>query len=87
MSFNLATGARQWYIIGCYLAPDDTSAIERVVAALRERPKGTALVVVGELNTEMEDSDKNRRVTKISAAMTEAGVEDMMAHFLPRRRR
>ena len=55
MSFELATGARQWYIIRCYLAPDDTSTIERVVAALRDRPKSTALVVAVGLNTDLED--------------------------------
>ena len=87
MSFAIVTGARRWYIIKCYLAPDDTSTIERVVAALRDRPKGTALVVVGDLNTDLEDSEKDRRGTEIVAAMTEAGVEDMTAHFLPRRRR
>ena len=27
MSFKLATGARRWYIIGCYLAPDNTLTI------------------------------------------------------------
>ena len=27
VSFQLATGERRWYIIGCYLAPDDTSTI------------------------------------------------------------
>ena len=27
VSFQLATGARRWYIIGCYLAPDDTLTI------------------------------------------------------------
>ena len=31
IGFQLATGARQWYIVGCYLVPDDTSTIERVV--------------------------------------------------------
>ena len=51
MSFEVATGARRWYIIGCYLAPDDNLTIERVVAALRDRPKGTVLVVAGGLNT------------------------------------
>ena len=24
VGFQLATGAQRWYIIGCYLAPDDT---------------------------------------------------------------
>ena len=40
MSFEVATGARRWYSIGCYLAPENTSTIECVVAALRDRPKG-----------------------------------------------
>ena len=55
MSFELATGARRWYIIGCYLAPDNTLTIESVIAALRDRPKGTALVVARDLNTALED--------------------------------
>ena len=65
-SFKLETGARRWYIIGCYLAPDDTSTIERVVDALRDRPKGTALVVVGDHNTDLEDSENDRRGTEIA---------------------
>ena len=40
IGFQLVTGARQWYIVGYYLAPNDTSTIERVVEALKERPKG-----------------------------------------------
>ena len=63
VSFEVATGAQRWYIIGCYLAPDNTSTIERVVAALRDKPKGTALVVAGGLNTDLEDSENNRRGT------------------------
>ena len=48
VSFQLATGARRWYIVGCYLAPDDTLTIESVVAALKERPRGSKLLVVGD---------------------------------------
>ena len=87
MSFKVATGARRWYIIRCYLAPDDTSTIERVVAALRDIPKGTALVVAGDLNTDLEDSESDRRGTEIATAMTAVEVEEMMAHFLPRKHR
>ena len=61
--------------------------IESVVAALKERPKGTALVVVGDLNTGMDDPENDRRGTEIAAGLTEAGLEDMTAHFLPRRRK
>ena len=87
MSFKVAAGARRWYIIGCYLAPDDTETIERVVTALGDRPKGTALVVAGDLNTDLEDLESNRRGTDIVAVMTAEGVEDMTANFLPRKRR
>ena len=42
--FQLAKGERQWYIVVCYLAPNNTSAIESVVAALKERPMGAKLL-------------------------------------------
>ena len=40
VGFHLVTEERQWYIIGYYLAPDDTSTIESVIAVLKERPPG-----------------------------------------------
>ena len=46
LSFEVATGARRWYIIGCYLAPNNAETIELVVTALGDRPRGTALIVV-----------------------------------------
>ena len=60
LRFQSATGARRWYIIGCYLSPEDTSTIERVVVALNERPKGTALVVAGDLDTALDDPENDR---------------------------
>ena len=47
VGFQLATGERCWYIVGCYLVPDDTSTIECVVAALKERPRSAKLLVAG----------------------------------------
>ena len=35
IGFQLATGARRWYILGCHLAPNETLTIEMVVKALR----------------------------------------------------
>ena len=63
VSFELAKGVRRWYIIGYYLAPDDTLMIECFVAVLKYRRKGTAVVVAGGLNTELEDPENNRRGT------------------------
>ena len=61
LSFEVATGGCRWYIIGCYLAPDDARTIERVVTALGDQPRGTALLVAGDLNTDLGATENNRR--------------------------
>ena len=83
----MVTGRRRCYIIGCYIALDDVRTIERVVTALGDQPRGTALVVAGDFNTDLGEMASDGRGTEIAAALTEAGVEDMTAHFLPRKRR
>ena len=84
VGFQLATGARWWYIIRCYLAPNDTSTINSVVAALRGRPRGAAMLVAGDLNTTLTEPEKYRKGTDIAAALTAEGLEDMATHFLLR---
>ena len=84
VGFQMSTGARRWYIIGCYLYPGDTSKIESVVATLKERPRGNALLVAVDLNTTLTDPENNRRGTEIAAALMEEGLKYMAAHFLPR---
>ena len=87
VGFQLAMGARRWYIIGCYLTPDNTSTIESVVVALKERPRGAVLLVAGDLNTMLTEPENDRRGTDIAAALTEGGLKGMAAHFLPRQRK
>ena len=40
VGFQLATGEQRWYIVGCYLAPDNTLTIESIFTALKEPPDG-----------------------------------------------
>ena len=87
IGFQLETGVWRWYIIGCYLAPDNTSTIESVVAALKERPRGAALLMAGDLNTTLTEQENDRRGTYIAAALTEEVLKDMATHFLPRQRK
>ena len=61
IGFHMVTGARQWYIVGCYLAPNNTSTIERVVEALKERPKGAKLLVAGYMNANLAEPEGDRR--------------------------
>ena len=83
VGFHLATGEWQWYIVGFYLAPDDTLTIDGVIAALNERPRGDKLLVEGDLNINMEEPEGYCREEEIVAALITAGLEDMLAHFLP----
>ena len=71
LSFEVAMGGRRWYIIGCYLAPNNAQTIERVVTAMGDQPRGTALLVAGDLNTDLGAMDNDRRGSEIAAALTE----------------
>ena len=73
--------------MGCYLAPNKTSTIERVVEALRERPEGAELLVAGDLNINFAEPEGNRREEDIAEALATEALEDMATHFLPRRSR
>ena len=59
--FQLETGEQRWYIVGCYLAPDDTSTIDIVLAALKERPQGDKLLLAGDLNVNLEEPEGDSR--------------------------
>ena len=71
----------------CYLAPDNTSTIERVVEALRERPKGAELLVAGDLNINIADPEGDRREEDTETTIATEVLEDMSSHFLPQQRR
>ena len=83
---QLATGAQQWYIVGCYLAPDNTSTIERFVEALRDRPNREELLVAGDLNTNLAAPEGDRIEEDIGTTIATEGLEDMAQHFLPQER-
>ena len=53
LGFQLATGARRWYIVGVYIAPEDTETIERVVEAIRKKPWCAELMVAGNFNADI----------------------------------
>ena len=82
IGFCMETGERRWYIIGCYLYPDNTSTIESVVAALKDRPRGAELLVSGDLNANLVETEGCWRGEEIAEALKTAGLEDMLAHLL-----
>ena len=61
MSVEVVSGRRRVYIVGCYIAPDDAQTIERVVKAMKDKPAGSALIVAGNLNTDLGEVEGDRR--------------------------
>ena len=73
--------------MGCYLAPDNTSTIKRVIEALRERAKGAELLVGGDLNINFAAPEGDWREEYIVATIATDVLEDMAPRFLLQRRR
>ena len=53
VSFQLSLGGQWWYVVMCYLAPDDASTIEVAVMAISQRPCGADLLMVGDFNDDL----------------------------------
>ena len=53
---EMVTGRhKRWYIVGCYLPPSDKEGVTQrmVIDALKNRPKGTCPIVIGNLNSDL----------------------------------
>ena len=85
LGFQILTGEQRCYIVGCYLAPYNTSSIENVVAVLKEWLQGAELLVAGDFNAKLSETEDNPRGEDIPAEMAAEGLEDISVHFLPRR--
>ena len=60
--------------MGCYIAPDETSTIESVVSALKERPRGAKLLLPGDFNVKLSDTEDDRKGEDIAAALEKEGL-------------
>ena len=73
--------------MGCYLAPDNYSTMERVVEALQSRPRGAELLVAGDFNVNLTTREGGRKAEDIAKTLSIEGLEDMAKHFLPQESR
>ena len=55
--------------MGCYFAPNDTLKIESVIAALKECPWGTELLVARAFNVKLLELEGDRRGENIAAIL------------------
>ena len=75
-------GGRSWFVMGCYLAPDEASSIERVVGSICQCPQETALLVAGDFNANLVEPEGKVREEVIYAVVAMAGLEDMCRTLL-----
>ena len=78
MSFWVVLGGQQWFLFGCYLAPNDTDTIKRVINDIGKRHHWAVLMVTGGFNTYIMMPEGSSRREDIAAA----GMEVMLAYFL-----
>ena len=84
VSFQLALGDLQWFIIGYYLAPDNSATIEDVFTAISQRPWGAMLLVVSDFSTNLAAPEGWEWDEGIATAMSEEGLQEMSGHLFPR---
>ena len=75
-------GGRCWIIVGCYLTLYNALFIECIFGAMAQVPCEAALMVVGYLNSNTVDPERNRIDEAIEAALSDAGLEVISGHFL-----
>ena len=85
-SFQLASGEQRWYIIRCYLTPDNAQTIDCVVAKLRERPQVSELVVAVDFSAYLAQPEGVSIEVEITEALMSAVLEYMLVYFMPQRR-
>ena len=79
--FQLMTRERQWYIVGCYLSPDDTLTIDCFLVAVRKRPRCSELLVAGNFNSNLTGPEGAERDKEVLADPAAAGLEDILEKF------
>ena len=82
VSFLLTLGARQWYIIGAYVPPNDVTAVHYMKQAMRAAPKGLEIVLMGNMNASLEDPLEEFE-EDLMIALVDRGLVNTTDHFMP----
>ena len=69
LSFQLASGGLQWFIVGWYIASDCANTIKRVIATISQHPRWAALQVAGDFNTDLATPEGSNCGEEIAAAI------------------
>jgi hypothetical protein len=80
LSFQLVLGATRWYIVGCYIPPNDLTTITHVKQAWQAYPRGYLPIFLGDLNINLA-APRDERNETIAKQVDTMVLVDMSSHF------
>jgi hypothetical protein len=86
LSFQLVLGATRYYIVGCYIPPNNLTTLTHVKQAWMACPKGCLPIVLGDLNVNLATLHKEQDET-ITKQVDTMNLVDMSSRFHQRRER
>ena len=86
ITFVVVSGGDRYYVVGCYIPPNDLTTLTHVEAAWNECPKGHIPILLGDLNIKLA-SPRNERDELIAEQVGDVmGLVNVSRQFKQRRR-
>lgn len=83
ISLHLMMGSIRFFVVGCYIPPNDLEALACVDKAWRECPTGAHPILVGDLNVNLR-APRTEREEMIAEQVDAMDLVDMSRHFRQR---
>jgi hypothetical protein len=81
LSFQLVSGTARWYIIGCYIPPNDLTTLTHVDEAWWACPNGCLSILLGDLNINL-DAPRNERDDTITEQVDAMSLVECLVIFV-----
>ncbi len=83
LTFQFNLGTTRWYIIGCYIPPNDLTTLTHVIQVWQDCPKGSLPIILGDLNINLA-APRDKRDETIAELVDTMVLVDMSSHFCQR---
>jgi hypothetical protein len=82
--FTIVTDSQQFFVVGCYIPPNNLSTLQHIVQAWNECPHGHIPILLGNLNVNLRAprDDRDKQIAK--AVEDVMGLNDLSKHFCQR---
>ncbi len=84
MSFQLVSGATRYYIVGCYIPPNNLTTLMHIEQAWMACPKECLPIMLGDLNINLA-APRDERDETIAEQVNAMNLVDMSSRFCQRR--